>query len=202
MSRRLLVLLLALALPLTLAACGGDDDDGGGDGDEAEITDVIETSVTSTDPADCTNLQTQAFLEQTTFEEGDALAECEAEAADTSDDPDSVEVTNVVVDGDSATGDVTFVGGPIDGSTASLALVKEDDQWKLDEITDIPEFNFEGFQQAFTEQLAAAGDVPQEIADCIVQAFADAGEEQVKEVFLSGDEDQLNALFAQCIPTG
>jgi hypothetical protein len=201
MSRRLLVYLLVLALPLTLAACGGDDD-GGGD-DEAEITEAIQTSATSTDPADCTELQTTRFTEQSTFEVGDAaLTQCEEDATSDTDNPDSVEVSNVSVDGENATADATFVGGPLDGSVVSLALVQEDDQWKLDELTDLPEFNFEGFQQAFTEEAAASGDLPPELADCLSQSFAQAGEEQVKAVIISGSGEELNALIAPCIPRG
>jgi hypothetical protein len=189
--------LLALALPLTLPACGGDD----GGSDEDEITDVIETSVTSDDPETCTTLATQEFVEQTTFEVGEAaIAQCEEDARDTSDDPDSAQVSDVSVDGEDATADVAFVGGPLDGSTVSVALVKDGDDWKLNEITDIPEFDFEAFQAAFTAELSAEGDLPPELADCIVQAFGQAGEERVKEVFLSGDGQQLNAIFAGCIP--
>lgn len=194
--------ILAIAAALTLAACGDED---GGDSElsaeQEEIADVITTSVTSTDPADCTRLLTQAFVEQAQFETGAAAVQaCEEEAPDTSDDPDSVEVSEVVVDGTTATADVSFTGSVLDGSTVTVALVREGEQWKLDRLEDIPEFNREGFQSAFAEQLPADEDVPPEIADCIVSELEQASDEEIKAAFLSGDQQQLVGLFAGCVP--
>lgn len=200
---QLVLLAVSIVAALAISACGGDDDDGGDSGgsdEDAQITEVIETSVKSSDPADCTTLQTQKFVEQIQFESGaEAVASCEEDAADTSDDPDSVEVSSIEVEGTNATADVSFVGSPFDGSTLSLALVKEGDQWKLDEITDIPEFDFEAFQASFSEELTADGDVPPEVATCIGDSFSSAGADTVKEAFISGDEAQLTALFGDCL---
>jgi hypothetical protein len=201
-TRWLIPLLLLAAAPFLLAACGGDDDDSGSSQDEDDITAVIEESVSTTDPAGCTELQTQTFVEQTSFETGDAaIAQCEEDAAETADDPDSVEVSDISVDGEAATASVTFAGGAFDGSTVLLDLVKEGDQWKLNEITDIPEFNFEGFITAFTEQTEAEGEIPPQIAECIVQSFETAGADQIKEVILSGDGEQLTGIFSECLPS-
>lgn len=201
--RVLSALILVLVAALSLAACGGDDDDGGS-GDEAAVTDTIETSINSTDPADCTKLATQRFLEQTEFETGDAaVASCEENAADTSDDPDSVEVSDVSVDGETATADVTFSGSAFDGSTLSVDLTKEADQWKLDAITDIPTFNRAAFDQEFARQLGSGEDaVPAEIADCISQSLGQTDDEQVKTAILSGNQEELLALFGSCISGG
>jgi hypothetical protein len=203
LSRLLALLLSALAAALLLGACGDDGDDGGDEisSEEQEIIDVITTSVVSTDPADCTRLQTQAFLEQANFSSGDeAVQQCEEEAADTSDDPEQTDVTNVEVDGTSATADATFAGSVLGGSTVTLALVKEGDQWKLDRIEDIPDFDGGAFRAEFAQQLPQQEGVPPEIADCIVQALEEAGDEQIKTAFLSGDEQQLVGLFGRCVP--
>ncbi|MGZ5358781.1 MAG: Rv0361 family membrane protein [Solirubrobacterales bacterium] len=193
-SRLLAMLAVLLAVPFMLAACGGDD----GDSDEDKITEVIETSATGTDPADCTELQTQAFNEQTTFETGEAAtASCEEDAADTSNDPESVEVANVEVDGKSATAEVTFTGGGFDGSTLAVSLVKEDDQWKLDKIDDIPDFNAEGLKADLSKQLAADDELTPQQKDCISQAITGADEETLKSVAL-GDQDALIGLFGAC----
>ncbi len=199
--RLLALLLTCFALPLALTACGGDDDDGGGGDDEAEITEVIETASTSTDPADCARLQTENSLEQTEFtgEDETALESCEEDAPDGSTNPDSVEVAEISVDGESATADATFSGGSSDGSTYSLALVKEDDQWKIDEITDVPVLNVEAFQTGLSEQLSADPDLPPEIGACFVQQFSVVTEDQLKELVLSGDEDALLAIIQPCL---
>jgi hypothetical protein len=197
MSRpRLLTALLALALTFALAACGGDD----GNGDEDEVTEVMELSATGTDPADCTRLQTQAFMEQTTLETGEtAVKQCEEDAPKTFDDPDSVEVSNVSVDGSDATADIAFTGGSFDGSTLSIALVKEGDQWKVNEITDIPEFDFEGFVASFREIATTEGEIPPQAVTCIADAFNMAGAEQMKAIIVEGDASGLNTVITPCI---
>lgn len=200
-ARFLVPLTLLVAAPLVLGACGSDDN--GGSEDEDQITDVITTSVTSTDPADCTKLQTQQFLEQSNFSTGqEAVTDCEDDAADTADDPDSVEVSDVEVDGDTATANVAFSGGGFDGSTVTVALVKDGDQWQLNEITDIPELNADAFKQAFADRIPSEESIPPQIATCITDQINQASEEQIKQTLLGGTEDDLLALFGTCIPTG
>jgi hypothetical protein len=200
-ARFLVSLTLIVAAPLVLGACGSSDD--GGSDDEGQITDVIETSVTSTDPAECTTLLTQKFNEQTNFETGeDAVRSCEEDAKDTSNDPDSIEVSDINVDGDAAKANVTFTGGGFDGSTLTVALVKEDDQWKLDEITGVPTLNAEGFKKEFGAQLEAEGSIPPQVAQCIGDELQQASDEQIKQTILGGSEDDLVSLFGDCIPSG
>jgi hypothetical protein len=182
-----------------IVACGG----GGGNDDSAQITDVIQTSAKSTDPADCTKLETQQFVEQTELASGQAaIQQCQKDAADTSDDPSSVDVTDVESSGDTGSANVAFHGGSFDGSTLSVALTKDGDQWKLDKVTGIPNFNFAGLVHALTAKFNAEGSIPPQVASCIVQAFTSAGADQVKSIILSGNGDQLTALFSSCIPSG
>jgi hypothetical protein len=191
--------LLVLAVPVFVTACGG----GGGSDSNAQITDLIQTSVKSTDPADCTKLQTQQFVEQTELASGQAaIQQCQKDAADTSDNPDSVDVTNVTSSGNTGSANVTFHGGSFDGSTLTVALTKNGDQWKLDKITAIPTFNLPGLVQALSARLNADASIPPQVAACITQAFTSAGTEKVKSVILSGSGDQLTALFSACAPSG
>jgi hypothetical protein len=193
LTRLSAVLAILLAAPFLLAACGGD-----GDSDEDKITEVIETSVKSGDPADCTELQTQAFTEQTTFETGEAaVTNCEEDATDSSDDPESVEVANASVDGETATAEVTFAGGGYEGSTLAVSLVKEDDQWKLDSIDDIPVFNVEGMKAALNEQVEGDDELTPQQKSCISGAISGADEATLKAVAL-GDIAALEGLFAPC----
>jgi hypothetical protein len=200
MTRRLLVLLLLLVLPVTLAACGGDDDDDGGGGDEDQIAEVIETSTKSTDPADCSKYQTESFasqLELTTPDET-GLQSCEENAPETTGDPDSVDVADISVDGTSATANATFNGGGFDGSTFALALVKEGDQWKLDQLTDIPTLNLEAFQTALSEALASDPDVTPEAAQCVNDAFAGITEDEVKDILVNNNDQVFFDKLAAC----
>jgi len=178
----------AVAATLALGACGGVDDDGSDD--VGDITDVIKRSATESAPENCTELQTQAFTEQTEFSTGEeAITACEEDDDDTA--GESVEVDSIEVDGDTATAEASFTGGGLDGQTLGLSLLKEDDQWKLDSIDEFIEFDKATFTAALVEDAGSDG-------DCVEQQLGAASDEEIQTVFLSGDEEQLVGLFGTC----
>ena len=77
MNKRILVPLALLVLAaLTIVACGG-----GGSSDEDKITETIEKAATTSDPSNCTELETLRFVEQNSEEKGKAAVKsCEEEA--------------------------------------------------------------------------------------------------------------------------
>ena len=191
---KLLIPLFILALALGLAACGSSESD------EDKIVDVIETSATSDDPASCTELITQTFLDQVEDGEGKAaLKECEEDAEDTSDNPDSVEVTEVEVDGTNATANAAFTGGGFDGQTLAIALVDEDGDWKLDEITGFAEFDQAALVQSFEDQLAEEeGAIDPEIGACIIESLEELEQEEFEELLLGGSSEGFVELAEAC----
>lgn len=194
MRARPCALLLVLAL-LPIAGCGG------GDSDEDKVVEVIETSAASTDPADCTALQTQRFNEQATFEKGEAAVEnCEAEAKVTSDDPDSVKVSEVEVDGERATATVESEGGSFDGQTVSVSLVDENGEWKLDRIEEFIEFDQDDFAAGFEESATRREEDPlsPREASCVAENFRNAPPDQIQEDILSGDLERILPYFQEC----
>jgi hypothetical protein len=197
MRRRLLVPAAILAAaPFLLAACGGDDSSSQ---DEDDITAAIEQAATTDEASKCTEVQTQAFTEQTEFSSGEeAIATCEESAGDGDVAGESVEVSNVEVDGDAATADAAFSGGGLDGQTLTISLVKEDDQWKLDSLDEFVVFDKETFASGLLEGAASGGETPQAVLDCVEQAVADTPEEELQTIYLSGDQDELLGLFGAC----
>jgi hypothetical protein len=199
MSRaRLLAPLLTLfILPLALAACSDDDS-----GDEDQITEAIETAATGTDAEEkCTVVVTQSFVEQTQFATGDAaVAACEEEATDAV--ADSVEVSAIEVDGDSATAEAAFTGGSLDGQTLVISLVNEDDRWKLDQLEEFVDFDPPAFAAGLAEEADAEGNTPQEVVDCVVEQVQSTDPEQVQSAYLSGEEGELLSLFGPCFQQG
>jgi hypothetical protein len=194
-QRAVLLPVLLLSLGLALTACGADSD-------EDQVTEAIETSINSTDPADCTELLTQSFVEQTEFEQGQAAVRaCEESAPETANKPDSVEVSDVEVDGDAATASVAFEGGNFDGQTLAISLVSEDDEWKLDRIDSFVEFDQEALAAA-VEETAVKGDDPAtpEQAACVAENFRTGPPDQVQAALLSGDPEQLAPAFQGCGP--
>ncbi len=193
-SHRLLLLpLLALVSALALAACGSSESD------EDKIVDAIESSVTGTDPAICTEFATQAFVDQNSDGEGAAaLKECEEDAEDTSNDPDSVEVAEVEVDGENGTAEVAFTGGAFDGQTLSVALLKEDDDWKLDEITGFAVFDQEGLVQAFNEQFESEDSIEPAVTSCIVEVLEELSQPEFEELLLGGSSEGFVEIAESC----
>lgn len=207
-ARRLTAIFAALISGLALAACGGDDgesDDGNSDADQ--IAEVIETTTTSSAPDHCTELQTQEFVEQIEFEEGEAAIEaCKADADETSGDADSVEVSEIEVDGETATANVTFDGSVFDQQTLVLELIADGDQWKLNRIADIKDLDVEAYAASF-EELVQQGDDPStpEQAACVKDHLTaeDAPTAEVlTDALLSGSESSILTVVGDCFGGG
>lgn len=184
-------LCLALAA-LALPACGG------GKSDEDQISDAIVQTVTTTSKENCTDLQTQRFDEQVTFESGaDAVKSCSD--PDSNEPADSAQVSNVQVDGDAATADVAIKGSTFDGQTVKVSLVKQGDQWKLDHIDDFVNFDQQKFADSFAKS-ATEGKNPltQAQASCVASGFANASAGAVKTVVLSGKAAALVPVLRRC----
>jgi hypothetical protein len=193
-KHHLLLPFALLALAFGLVACGGSDES-----DEDKVIDVIETSVTGNDPANCKELLTQAFLEQTELEQGgQAVKSCEASAKDTSDDPDSVKVSEVEVDGAAASANVAFTGGGFDGQTISLALVEEDGDWKLDEMTGFAKFNQEKLANAFEEAFSEEDGNPQ-LVTCFGETIRGLSKGQAEEIVIGGSSRPVEEVAEGCI---
>jgi hypothetical protein len=205
-AAKLLAPIVTLLAASVLASCGGGGDDGttssaaGSPAADAQVAQTIRTSIMSSDPADCLKLETLRFLQQIHFTSGEAAVKaCQADAPDTSDDPDSIDVKNVAVQGDKATADATFTGGGFDGSTLALSLVKQDDQWKLDEITAIPAFDLQAFEKAFTQRLVTNEGVQPQAVGCVANALNQAGAAVVKAALISGSSSHLLNLIGPCL---
>jgi hypothetical protein len=201
MSKKLLLTVtcaaFALLAPLALAACGGDDDSGGSSADEDQITAAINAAATSGDPAACTKYQTVKFDSQTNDGSGQAaVRSCERDAQNGV--ADKVEVTDVSVDGDTATAKAAVTGSVFDGQTLDIGLVKEGGQWKLDEFKGFESFDKTAFIDAFPQQLQNdPGTTPQAVA-CIKTQLQQASDQQIEQAFLSTSDQAGDQIFGPC----
>jgi hypothetical protein len=195
-SRVIAPLVLLASAPFLLGACGGDDSSSA---DEEEITAAIEQSATTDTAANCSELQTQNFTEQTEFESGEAaIKSCEDSAGDGDVAGDSVEVSNIAVEGDTATAEVAFTGGGLGGQELALSLVKEGEQWKLDSLDEFLLFDKDRFAQGIAEGASSDGETPQFLVKCIALQVRVTADDELKAIYLSGDEEQLVRLFGPC----
>jgi hypothetical protein len=128
MNRVVPLAAIALLAALGLVACGG----GSGSSDEDQIRSVADRALTGNDPASCDELLTAHFV-QTFY--GGSIEQCKKNAEETSTNPDSVDVTNISVNGDKASADIKLVGGPGDGQVLSGIFAKQGSQWKFDSVS-------------------------------------------------------------------
>jgi hypothetical protein len=122
---RLLLLCAALA-----AGCGGDD--GGGD-DGQEVREVVRLSLTADDPeGDCGERLSNSLIRRTYG----TRARCvKTQREDEDDSADAVDFSRVQTTGDRGTAEFTVRGGETDGAKGGLELVREDGDWRIDEVS-------------------------------------------------------------------
>jgi hypothetical protein len=194
-KRHLLLPCLLIVSALALVACGSS-----GSSAESEIEEAIETSATSGDPANCTKLETANFVEQSTSESGkEATKTCEEEAKkDPETRAESVEVTDVEVDGSKATANAALSGGAFDGQTLSVALVEEEGGWKLDELTGFAKFDQGAIAKVFETQLKKSGELNSEQTSCIVEGIEKLPQAELEETILNGNSTPIEELAEGC----
>lgn len=184
-QRQFALTALVTAVSVGVPGCGSDNS-----ADEDAITEVIEYATTSGDPAVCTDAQTQAFTDQTNEGSGTAaIKSCERDAKDTP--ADEVEVSNIEVDGGSATAEIAVTGGSFDGQTLGVGLVKDGDEWKLDEFR---EFVGGMDRDAFVNAI----DIPESARDCVGKNLDALSDEEVDSIFIDENSKLEGQAFGPC----
>lgn len=182
-----------LVAALSLAACGSSSSSD----DQSQITDAINAAAVSGKASACTEAETQAFVEQSNYETGNAaIAACKKDAGQGN--ADSVDVSNIQVDGDKATADVAITGSTFDGQTIEVSLVKDGGAWKLDSFNDFVAFDKEKFSKAFIAAVAGSGNLSPQQVQCVGGKIKSEDEASLKEAILSGDSSKVAALFNGC----
>jgi hypothetical protein len=191
--RQPLLILICLSIAVfALAACGSSGDE------TSEVEDVIVTSATTTDPADCEKLQTQQFMEQISRENDDAAVEsCEADAKD-DEGVDGATVSAIDVNGSNATAEAALTGGGLDGQTVEVALVKDGDQWKMDEVIEFTDFDHAHLVEGLEKELSDTDKSEAKFASCFVEAFKGASEAEVEELVFGKSPQALEEVFELC----
>lgn len=194
MRKLYLLFIPVLLIPaLALTACGS------GESDEDQVVETIETSILSTDPADCERLATLKFLEQTQFTKGQAAVKsCEEDAEQDENEAESVEVTNVEIDGSKATADAAFGGGTFDGQTFSVALIEENGDWKLDEATGFADFDQDKLAKSFEEEFSSEEGADPKSVSCIGDEFRQLPQAKFEEFILGGSSQPIVEILESC----
>ncbi len=193
-KRALVPLALLVVAAATLTACGG------GESDEDKIVAAIEAAETTTDPHNCTELQTRRFNDQVTQQTGEAGTEaCEREAKQGEAQAKSVKVSNVSVDGAKATAEVEFKGGPLDSQTLDVALVEAGGDWKLDQVEGFADYDGKALGKAFETRFEEAPEgLSAKQASCISRKVAASSEAEAEKLFFGGSSQPIVKLAESC----
>jgi hypothetical protein len=185
--------LLALVVSVGVAACGSSESD------EDKISSMIESAATTTDPASCKEDQTSAFVEQTQGLEGqEGLQECEENTEEGKGNPDSVDVSEVEVEGEEGTATVAFHGGSYDGQTLIVNVLEEGGDWKLNEIEGFKVFNAGKLLAALTARFEEEAEtIEPELAECVIEGLEEFSEPELEEVAVEGRE-ALEGVAEEC----
>jgi hypothetical protein len=195
-NKRTLVPLALLALvALVLTACGG-----GSSSDEDKIAETIETVATTSDPSNCTELETLSFVEQNTTEKGQAAVKaCEKEAEAGEEEAEGANVSSVSVNGSKATAEVEFEGGALGSQSLEVALDEEGGNWKLDQIEGFAQYDGKALGEQFEKQFEnEPGELTPEQAKCISGKVAEASQAEAEELFLGGSPEKIIELAQGC----
>jgi hypothetical protein len=187
---------------VALAACGGGGGgagggDGGGDEVEPALARATEAGLTSGKPSKCTLYFTPAYNEQTHFASGPvATSLCIRDAAATA--AGSVEVTSTEVHGDEATAEAVVSEGPLGDQSLSLELLRESERWRIDRLAGFADFDRESFDATIARGSPESPDGSPRFAHCLVDSLGELSDEEVEDLYVSGDPDRYAPLLAPC----
>jgi hypothetical protein len=183
--RHALTLTAALLAATVLAACGGSGDDG--PDAEQQITDLVTTGVTTTDPQVlCTKTFTETWVQQVyggtakcvTVETGNQKDAKPASAA---------EVSGIKVDGDGATAFLEIKGGSQDGARGALTLAKDGEDWRIDDLST------ELLRSQFEAGAKNDRDLPAALKACIVEKVTGLDDAAFRTLSLGAIGEQAEA---------
>jgi hypothetical protein len=156
---------------------------------------VVEKSATSTSPSKCTEYQTVAFNEQDTGAKGqEAVAACEENVKESESPAEKIDVSNIDVEGETATAEAAVTGSALNGQTVELEVVEEGGTWKLNKFLSFTKFDGGALAEGLEEQFAKEEGVDPEEAECVSQGIGNAPQKAVEELAFEGNYEALEEV--------
>jgi hypothetical protein len=197
-KKYLVLPVLLLIAALALAACGGGSSSSGS-GAEGEIEAAIEGSATSTEPSKCTEFQTVSFNETETEEKGAAATKsCEEEVESNEESAESVSVSEINVNGESATAAVDITGSPLNKQGVEVELVEEEGTWKLNKFLGFTNYDGKALGAALEAELKKQEGVTAELAKCVAEGVAEASQEEAEAMVFEKNIEKVEEVAQGC----
>lgn len=106
-----------------------------GEKDEDKVTDATKAALTDKSEGVCESAVTSDFVEQSTGQRGDAAATACKDARRKAPFANTADVSDVELDGSSATAVAAVTGGNFSGKRVNVELDKDGDDWKVDGLS-------------------------------------------------------------------
>jgi hypothetical protein len=200
-KKSLLILpLVLLASALALTACGGgSSSSSGGSDDETAIEEAIETAATSSDPAKCTEVQTEYFNETETGKTGAAaLKTCEKEVEEGDDQAESVNVSQIEVEGEGAAAVAEIEGSALGGQTIAVAMEKEEGAWKVDGFMGFMKYDPEALGSSLETLLNEEEGADPAKVTCVAEGVEAMTEEEAEAMVFEKDNKGVEEIATAC----
>ena len=188
---------------LGLAACGGGDDSSTSvsSADQDGITKATQALATGSDPSACTQYATQKFVDQTNGPASGqaAVQSCEKDfRSGQGAIADSIVVSDVQVDGSTATANAKATGSVFNGQTIKLTLVKEGGTWKVDVFNGFADFDKAALITSFQGQIQNEG-ASSAAVNCVSQNLQKQSDEALEKSFTDSSDTTLDQqVFGPC----
>lgn len=129
-----------------------------------------------------------------------AVTNCEYDAKEPGNDPESVEVGEVEIEGSRATAEITYLGGTFNGQTLAVGLVEKAGRWELNEITRFIQFDRPKLIAAFQRWTLeyGLGRFPRPLASCIGKRLGERSRPDLEKVILGGSPLPIELAAQSC----
>jgi hypothetical protein len=165
-------------------------------GGTLEIEDAARAAMTSTDPSYCSEDVTELFVEQQNDAQTPFADDLCEEYADY-DRAESVRVSDVDINGNTATAIVAIKGGSYDGFSLELELTKQNGDWRANRFLGFVRFDRPAFERSYRHKFAQFGS-PERAAECAIRISRRLSTPQLEGILLSSHTGPWGRIAAKC----
>jgi hypothetical protein len=110
---------------------------------------------------------------------------------------DSIRLSEVAIDGDTARATAKVHGGSYDGFTVELEFVEQDGRWRANRIVRYLGFDRATFERNYRRKFAQFGS-PERAADCAIRKSRRLALSEIQRIILSGEAGPWSRYAAAC----
>jgi hypothetical protein len=102
-----------------------------------------------------------------------------------------VSVSNIEVEGGTATAEAEIEGSALNGQKVELELVEEGGKWKLNQFLGFASYDGEALAEGLEKGLEKQGELPPSEVKCFAEGIRGLSEEEAEEVAFEGNVEVL-----------